>query len=117
MTAEYINSWSDDWFCTIANQSTSQTPTIDMMKRVMREFQDKFKDRGPDVLVLTCSEFEELKRHCEKCDPPIASLGMTSWEPTIYGIRIESYQTREEVRARVLVLQSKGVKAGFNQEE
>lgn len=112
-----LNSWSDDWCGTTATKpSTDKMPTIEDIRRAMREFQEKWKDvdLGPDVWVLTHDEFQELKRLCEQRDPSGGGFGGALQDPsTIYGIRIEEYATKQEVRARVLELADKGVKAGF----
>lgn len=93
--------------------SNAAAPTIERIRQVMREFMEKWKDRGPDVLVLTNEEYAELYRQLESkhpvpmgCDPFLSGL-------TIYGINIERYATRAEVRTRVTELASKGIKAGF----
>lgn len=116
MTPEYLNSWNDSWCgTTVAPQGENATPTIEDIRRTMREFQEKWKDvdLGPDVWVLTLSEFEKLKQHCEDHYPPLWCNGLPSDPWTIYGVRIESYFTKQEVRDRVLELTGKGVKAGF----
>lgn len=115
--AEYLNSLSDDWTTTDAEQSTDKAPTIKYLKRIMREFQEKWKDvdLGPDVLVLTHAEMQELKLHCQKRDLVMEPTGISSpWN--IYGIRVEECATKLEVKARVAELASKGVKAGFIKE-
>lgn len=117
--AEYLNSWSDDWATTSASeQSTEHVPTIETIWKAMREFEEKAKskDLGPDVLVLTHSEMQELKLHCEKRDPPLACCGLPSDPWSIYGIRIEECATKAEVKLRVLELASYGVKAGYIKE-
>ncbi len=116
MTAVYKNPWSDDWiFTTAADQGTDATPTIDTIRRAMREFQERWKDvaLGPDVWVLTHAEMQELKLQMEKRDPFVEWCGGQKDPLSIYGIRIEEFATKQEVRNRVIELAANGVKAGF----
>ena len=98
---------------TFSTALTTATPTLEEIKAAVRGFIRNNEDHWPDVWVLTDAEYEKLKLHCEKHDSPITSLGITGWEPMIYGIRIEHYPTRDEVRARVLELADSDIKAGF----
>lgn len=111
----YPNSWSDDWDKSYATRITTETPTIEDLRRTMREFQEKRKgiDLGPDVWVLTHAEMQELKLQMEKRDPFVEWCGEQKDPLTIYGIRIEEFATKQEVRNRVIELAANGVKAGF----
>jgi hypothetical protein len=120
MTAVYKNPWSDDWiYTTAAEQSTDATPTIDTIRRAIRKFQEKWKDAdlGPDVWVLTHAQMQDLKLEMEKRDPFVAWCGGSKDPLSIYGIRVEEYATKEEVRARVIELAANGIRAGFLKSE
>lgn len=111
-----LNSWSNDWFgTTAAKSSTNAMSTIEDVRRAMREFQEKWKDvdLGPDVWVLTFNEMDKLKLLCEKRKPDVTHVAFPGEPWTIYGIRVEKYATKEQVRARVIELAANGVKAGF----
>lgn len=108
----YLNSWSDNWAAT----STDDGPTFADLQRVMREFQAKHKDRGPDVWVLTHDEWMKLRLHCQVRDQHDIRRGIAGYQ-FLDGIRIEECATRDEVRARVNELAEQDVKAGFLNDE
>lgn len=108
-----LNSWSDDWDKSYTTRITTETPTIDEIKAAVREFIARNNDRWPDVWVLTNDEYESLKQQCEAHELPFTRCPGNSSIFTVYGIRIEHYPSRQEVRARVLELADQGVKAGF----
>jgi hypothetical protein len=113
-----MNSWSDDWAGTTAGPtSTNAMPTIEDIRRAMREFRRIRMERGPDTWILTHEEMQCLKDKCKSRGLLPDRPELASDPFSIYGIRIEEYATKQEVRARVIELAANGVTAGFLAQE